>query len=148
MDEHAWACPWRGHLASEQYAPQTTTALAETEDTKDPKGILKEFKNTEVESEADGCADKILNFCEALSCILLLLHIISGIAMLFSAFVTKSASDIFYALLVWGVGIISYYVIKYIGKCIWSFMKLFVNISTTCKRIEIILEKKDSQKEP
>ncbi len=147
MDEHAWACPWCGHLASEEHTPQTATALAEPEDTKDPKGVLKEFKNTEVESEASECADKLKNFCDILSIVLLVIHILAGfILLIVSVFPNYSGVFALYGIIVLITGAILYFILTFIGKLIWSFMKLFVSISAACKRIELS-EKKGSQKE-
>ncbi len=130
-----------GQLAGEEYTP------AQKEKPKEDMShveVLRGCKNTEVESKTNEYADKILSFCETLSLIILVLYIISGIAILFYAFAAESYGYIFPALLAWAVGTIFYYVIGYIGKSIWSVIKLLATISATCKRIES--RKKDSPK--
>ncbi len=156
MDDNAQTCPKCGCPVENRNKTAATTPQqdANADYTKRAYGIkylydtefLVDCKDTEVESSAADCADTIKYYYETLAIVELVLSCIIGAVSLVVTLASRieglnaGIGIAITAISVLG-GIISYYFIKFIGKLIWSFMRLFVNISATWKRIELILEK-------
>ena len=102
--------------------------------------ILNHGRSTRAESIICELADKVLKFGEVaatiVTVILALRTLVSGIMLM-----DTSPGYGFLILIIGALAcVITYYVIKYLAKIIWAVLRLFVNISTTLKRIEIFLE--------
>ena len=101
--------------------------------------VLNFGKSTEAEATVTDLANAILKWGEILA---VLVPILNFIVSLISAAASKSEGAIIGAVVISIiVGIIYYFIIKFLAKLIWAIIMLFVNMSTTLKRIEIQIKK-------
>ena len=103
--------------------------------------VLNEGKSTEAESTISELADGILKWGNILAIFLPLLSIIKTLINSVSLFSNGyEGTAIITIIISIAFAVLSYYIIKCIAKLIWATIMLFVNISTTLKRIEIKIE--------
>lgn len=105
------------------------------------KDVLNQGKSTEAESIISGVAASILKWGNILSVIVPICTIFMSIAAIGMA---REGGEV--AIIVIGYiieAVIYYFLIRLIAKLIWGVIMLFVNMSTTLKRIEIKLEEQN-----
>ena len=141
MDDNAQACPHCGCPAENaSECPVENTSASDYMDT----DVLNECKSTEAESTIKDYADAILKWGRILAIcggILNFLYVlINGIVMMANDEYGGTGMSIFYTILSPISGILTFIITKFIAKLIWATIMLFVNISTTLKRIEIKLD--------
>lgn len=100
--------------------------------------VLNQGKSTEAESVISNYAESILKWGNVLAILLPIYYIFIAIINScflkdYAAIATTICSGILSAIL-------SYFLVKFAAKLIWASIMLFVNISTTLKRIEIKIE--------
>ena len=102
--------------------------------------ILNHGRSTRAESIICELAEKIVYWGDITAVIVSIILAITTMVSSFSIMDTSPGYG--FMLLILGAlkCVITYYVIKYLAKIIWAVLRLFVNISTTLKRIEIFLE--------
>lgn len=108
------------------------------------KDVLNQGKSTEAESTISDLADSILKWGNILAVIASICTIIGSVIGAVALFTNKAeAAGVIE--IVMGVlnAIVYYFVVKIVAKLIWATIMLFVNISTTLKRIEIKLEEQN-----
>ena len=100
--------------------------------------VLNQGKSTEAESVISNYADSILKWGNVLAILLPIYYIF--IAIINSCLLKNYAAMA--ATICSGLisAILSYFLAKFVAKLIWASIMLFVNISTTLKRIEIKIE--------
>ena len=135
MDDNAQACPQCGCPAENASASAYMDA-----------DVLNEGKSTEAESTIKDYADAILKWGNILAIINFVLAIIYGVGSCGLYLATNHFGYgelcicFFVVVLFIFLGFLSYIITKFIAKLIWAIIMLFVNISTTLKRIEIKLD--------
>lgn len=134
MDDNAQSCPNCGCPAENASASAFMDA-----------DVLNEGKSTEAESTIKDYAESILKWGNILAIIIFVMCIISGLFAGITVMANGGSTGMYV-----GIGIIAFYVLmsfiayvitKFIVKLVWAVITLFVNISTTLKRIEILLDK-------
>ena len=100
--------------------------------------VLNQGKSTEAESVISNYAESILKWGNVLAILLPIYYIITAIINCCllkdsAAMAALISSEILSAIL-------SFSLVKIVAKLIWASIMLFVNISTTLKRIEIKIE--------
>lgn len=124
MDDNVQVCPNCG-------CPVKTNKAATTID----EAVLSQGKSTEAEAVVMEVANGIIKWGNYFSVFAAVLMVIGSVA------VVKQADDIAGYI---GIGIIlgalAFFLIRMLAKITWSVIMLFVNISTTLKRIELKLE--------
>jgi uncharacterized membrane protein YvbJ len=127
MDDNAQACPQCGCPAENASASVYMDA-----------NVLNEGKSTEAESTISNYAESILKWGNVLSILLPVLCIIKTIVG--CCFLRDSVSMVITICSGIFSAILCYFLAKFIAKLTWASIMLFVNISTTLKRIEIKLD--------
>ncbi len=133
MEDNAQVCPQCGCPAEDA----KVSAFMDAD-------VLNEGKSTEAESTIIDYAYSILKWGNILAIFNLIIAIIYGVG--FGAFIicdvgsTGAYIGVFVIIICVVFGFLSYIITKFIAKLIWASIMLFVNISTTLKRIEIKLE--------
>lgn len=122
MDDNLQVCPNCG-------CPVKTKSVSDSMD----KTVLSQGKNTDAEAVVSEVAETVLKWGNILSIIAAIYCCLGGIIVS-----EGNLRAIFYLGL---LGVVSFFVIRLIAKVIWGVIMLFVNISTTLKRIEILIEK-------
>lgn len=122
MDDNVQVCPNCG-------CPVKSKSVADSMD----KTVLSQGKSTEAEATVTEVAETVLKWGNVLSIIVAIYFVLGGIIAS-----EGHARLILYFTL---AGVLSYCVIRLLAKVIWGVIMLFVNISTTLKRIEILIEK-------
>lgn len=108
--------------------------------------ILNEGKSTEAESTITDYAYSILKWGNILAIFNFIMTIIYGVGSCGLYLLTNYFGYnellvcLFIVIICVVLGFLSYIITKFIAKLIWASIMLFVNISTTLKRIEIKLE--------
>lgn len=105
------------------------------------KEVLNQGKSTEAESIISDVAGIVLkwgNILSVIAPIFVVIQSLVGGANLMEH--NEEAMGVFTILLGIVMAVVYYYVIRLIAKIIWGVIMLFVNISTTLKRIEVKLE--------
>lgn len=108
--------------------------------------ILNEGKSTEAESTITDYAYSILKWGNILAIFNFIMTVIYGVGSCGLYLMTNyfGYTELFICSIVVVVciilGFLSYIITKFIAKLIWSIIMLFVNISTTLKRIEIKID--------
>ena len=108
--------------------------------------LLNEGKSTEAESTIRDYANTILKWGNYLAIFNFIMTVIYGVGSCGLYLMTNyfGYTELFICSIVVVVciilGFLSYIITKFIAKLIWASIMLFVNISTTLKRIEIKLE--------
>ena len=124
MDDNVKVCPNCG-------CPVKFKSVADSMD----KIVLSQGKSTEAEAIVTEVAESILKWGKILSIVALVFVSLVGIILGASEPEARGAIFSFvYAILL-------FFVIRLIAKVTWGVIMLFVNISTTLKRIEILIEK-------
>jgi len=124
MDDNVQVCPNCG-------CPVKSKSVADSMD----KAVLSQGKSTEAEATVMEVAETVLKWGNLLSLFVLIGGSFMGIVM---GAKDGDARAILYTVF---YVVILFFVIRLIAKVIWGVIMLFVNISTTLKRIEILLEK-------
>lgn len=105
------------------------------------KDVLNQGKSTEAESIISDVAGTVLKWGNILSVIapifVVIQSLVGGDNLMKH---NEEAMGVFTILLGIVMAVVYYYVIRLIAKIIWGVIMLFVNISTTLKRIEVKLE--------
>ena len=129
MDDNVQVCPNCGH-------PTENASASAFMD----KDVLNQGKSTEAESIISGVAASILKWGNILSVIVPICTIFKSIAALAMA---REGGEV--AIIIGYIieAVIYYFLIRLIAKLIWGVIMLFVNMSTTLKRIEIKLEEQN-----
>lgn len=100
------------------------------------KDVLNQCKSTDAEAIVSDIAQNVLTWCKILSWFSLVFIVIGGIATAGSV-----GGSAWYLLPIYiAIGFIAFMLWCILGKIIWGVIMLFVNMSTTLKRIEIKLE--------
>lgn len=108
------------------------------------KDVLNQGKSTEAESTISDLADSILKWGDIAAKIVPIFAFINSIVSSISLFYSNSIMGGIFVIILGVVGaVLSFYIIKIVAKLIWATIMLFVNISTTLKRIEIKLEEQN-----
>ena len=104
--------------------------------------LLNEGKSTEAESTIRDYANTILKWGNILAVIILVAQLIIFTSIFFCAIAANT--NVGYGFFTWIIGslcaVLEYFITKFFVTLIWASIMLFVNISTTLKRIEIKLE--------
>lgn len=124
MNDNAQVCPNCG-------CPVKSKSVADSMD----KAVLSQGKSTEAEATVTEVAETVLKWGKLLSIFVPVGLALVGIGMGASE---GNAGGTLYTIL---YAVLLFFVIRLIAKVIWGVIMLFVNISTTLKRIEILLEK-------
>ena len=142
VPDNASACPNCGCPVPPQAEPQKAQATSNNGDAYSgviDHNVLNAGISTEAEATITVLANTILNWAEILA---VLVPILNFIANLIPAINSGSSSAIIGAIVISIItGIIYYFVIKFVAKLIWAIIMLFVNMSTTLKRIELQIKK-------
>ena len=132
LDDYAQICPNCG------CPTENASASAFMDDT-----VLNEGKSTEAESTISDLATSILKWGNILAVLVPILILIGTAINSISAF-SYSNDNVPAGIITIISGIVGAFIygfiIKIVAKLIWATLMLFVNISTTLKRIEIKLE--------
>ena len=132
LDDNAQECPLCGCPVEKE----STSAVVDTD-------LLNEGKNTEAESTIRDYAELILKWGNILAIFNFLLVtiycVINGVITI-NINNGAEAVGIILIILAVGIGYLAYLGTKFLAKLIWAVIMLFVNISTTLKRIELKLE--------
>ena len=108
------------------------------------KDVLNQGKSTEAESTISDLADSILKWGNIAAKIVPIFAFINSIVSSIILFDSNSIMGGIFAIIMGVVGAVLYfYIIKIVAKLIWATIMLFVNISTTLKRIEIKLDEQN-----
>ena len=126
LDDNAQECPVCGCPVEKE----STSAVVDTD-------LLNEGKNTKAESTMKNYAELILIWGNILAYVAFALSIVVGIV---GACMVDNDIAAFVFLYNLVIAFILLFVIKFIAKIYWATIMLFVNISTTLKRIELKLE--------
>ena len=102
--------------------------------------ILNHGRSTRAESIICELAEKIVYWGDITAVIVSIILAITTMVSSFSIMDTSPGYGLMLLILGALKCVVTYYVIKYLAKFIWAVLRLFVNISTTLKRIEIFLE--------
>lgn len=133
MDDNLQVCPNCGCPVENVIAP----AVVDSD-------VLNQGKSTEAESTISDLADSILKWGDILAIIIPIFTFINSIVSSIGLFYSGSIMGGVFMIIAGIVGAILYYfVVKFVSKLIWATIMLFVNISTTLKRIEIKLEEQN-----
>lgn len=138
IDEHAIVCPWCGYNERTGESPNTAKGESNQRRTTESKSkqdetVLYKGKSTEAESMITDYAESIRSWGQILAWVALIFVFIGSI-------VAGGSSDAPGLMLVGIiVAVINFVIILFITKLIWASIMLFVNISTTLKRMEITL---------
>lgn len=105
------------------------------------KDVLNKGKRTDAESIISDVAEAILKWSKIVSIIVASATFIGGLLLGF-AFIASEMEVAGVLLIIVSIpcAILNFYLIRLFAKIIWGIIMLFVNISTTLKRIEIKLE--------
>ena len=105
--------------------------------------VLNFGRSTEAEAIVTDIANNILKWGNILAIVVPILYFIYGlITVLIAAQHECNIGAVLVAIVTIIIaGIISYFVIKFLAKLIWGIIMLFVNMSTTLKRIETPITK-------
>lgn len=106
--------------------------------------VLNQGKSTDAESIISDLADSILKWGDIAAKIVPIFAFINSIISSISLFYSNSIMGGIFVIILGVVGaVLYYYIIKIVAKLIWATIMLFVNISTTLKRIEIKLDEQN-----
>lgn len=126
MDDNAQTCPHCGCPA-----PNASARTFMNED------VLHQGKSTDAEEIVGDVADSVRRYCKIMAWISLILFPLYGIA---AAINLGDVAGWIIILVCIAAAICAFYMWNLIGKIIWGVIRLFINMSTTLKRIEIKLE--------
>ena len=133
MDDNVQACPNCGCPVENASASAFVN-----------KDVLNQGKSTEAESIISDLAVSILKWGDIAAKIVPIFAIFNSIVSSIGLFYGGSILGGIFVIIAGVVGaVLCYYIIKIAAKLIWATIMLFVNISTTLKRIETKLDEQN-----
>ncbi|MCF0158955.1 MAG: hypothetical protein HUJ83_10655 [Veillonella sp.] len=142
FDESKGSCPNCGCPLS-SCSPITSNGANQSSTQQPIDDVLTNGRRTDAEAVVTEIAENVLRWGELASKWLPFFYCIYSVIMGIVAIVNNQAAvGLLSIVLGLIVSVILYYLILILAKIIWGVIMLFVNISTTLKRIEILLENK------
>ena len=131
VDDNAQACPNCGNPMEEE----SVSAYMDED-------VLAQGISTDAELTISSYANVILKFGYIVAVIASIISLISVVInFYFTYHFYGNTARSFFHLLLFVIPVIIYFLIKWVAKLMWATIMIFVNISTTLKRIEIKMEK-------